>query len=147
MEIFNPGWNFNSLNRVEISSRLNSKLLFKITLQFHVKLSTRYTQLKFRLGLANPTWNFNQGWKLQIFYIIDIFSNPGWKFDTTHAWTPCLFKKNKDGNFTSTFQMERLQIYQSYKLFTRIGQLYVKFSFLNIDSFQWLQGFELIIVI
>ena len=52
MEIFNPGWNFNSLNRVEISSWLNSKLLFKMTLQLHVKISTRYTDLKFELGLA-----------------------------------------------------------------------------------------------
>ena len=38
IEIFNTGLNFNSLNRVEISSRLNSKLLFKITLQLHVKI-------------------------------------------------------------------------------------------------------------
>ena len=29
--------------RVEISSRLSSKLLFKIILQLHVKISTRYT--------------------------------------------------------------------------------------------------------
>ena len=48
MEIFNP------LNRVEISSQLNSKLLFKMTLQLHVKISTRYTELKFKLGLAKP---------------------------------------------------------------------------------------------
>ena len=38
IEIFNTGLNFNSLNRVEISSRLNSKLLFKIILQLHVKI-------------------------------------------------------------------------------------------------------------
>ena len=91
MEIFKPGWNFNSLNRVEISSWLNSKLFFKMTLQLHEKISTRSTELKFQLYLAKPRWNFNPGWKFQIFHIIDIFSNPGWKFDTTHAWTPCLF--------------------------------------------------------
>ena len=54
MEIFNPGYHFNLLNRVEISSRLNGKLLFKMALQLHVKISTRYTELKFQLGLANP---------------------------------------------------------------------------------------------
>ena len=48
--IFNPGWNFNLAYRVEISSRLNSKLLFKMALQLHVKISTRHTELKFQLG-------------------------------------------------------------------------------------------------
>ena len=94
MGIFNPGWNFNSLNQIEISSRLNNKLLFKMTLQLHVKISTQYTELKFQLGLAKPRWNFNPGWKFQIFHIIDIFFNPEWKFDTTRARIPCLrFKK------------------------------------------------------
>ena len=91
MAIFNPGWNFNSLSWVEISSRLNSKLLFKIMLQLHVKISTWYTKLKFQLGLANPKWNFNPGWKFQIFHKIDIFSNPGWKFYAMHRRIPCLF--------------------------------------------------------
>ena len=90
MEIFNPGWNFNSVYRVEISSRLSSKLLFKMTLRLCVKFSARYTELKFQLGLANPRWNSNPGWKFQIFHIIDFFSNPGWKFGTTHARIPCL---------------------------------------------------------
>ena len=54
MEIFNRGGNFNSLNRVEILSRLNSKFLFKMTLQLHVKISTLYTEMKFQLGFANP---------------------------------------------------------------------------------------------
>ena len=89
-QIFNPGWNFNSLNRVEISSRINSKLFFKMALQLHVKISTWYTKLKFQLDLTNPRWNFNPGWKFQIFCIIDIFSNTGWKFDTTYSWIPCL---------------------------------------------------------
>ena len=47
MEIFNPGWHFNLLEGVEISSRLDSKLFFKMALQLHVKISTRYTELKF----------------------------------------------------------------------------------------------------
>ena len=93
MEISNPGWNFDSLNRVEISSQLNSKLLFQMTLQLHVKISTRYTELKFQLGLAKPRWNFNPRWKFQIFHIIIIFFNPGLKFDTTHTWIPCLYLK------------------------------------------------------
>ena len=90
METFKPGWNFNSLNRAGISSRLDSKHLFKITLQLHVKTSTRHTELKFELGLTNLRSNFNPGWKFQIFHIIDTFFNPGWKFDTTHTWILCL---------------------------------------------------------
>ena len=58
-----------------------------MTLQLHVKISTRYTELKFQLGLANPKWKF------QIFPVIEIFSNPGWTFDTTHTWIPGLFLK------------------------------------------------------
>ena len=85
MEIYNLGWNFNSLKRVYISSWLNSKLLFKMTLQLHVKISNRYAGWKFQFGLANPRWKF------QIFHIIDIFFKPVWKFDTTHVWIPCLF--------------------------------------------------------
>ena len=54
IKIFSPGRNSNSLNRVEISSQLNSKPLFKMTLQLHLKISTRYTELKFQLSLANP---------------------------------------------------------------------------------------------
>ena len=38
----------------EISSQLNSKLLFEMTLQLHVKISTRYTELKFQLSLSKP---------------------------------------------------------------------------------------------
>ena len=63
MEIFNRGGNFNSLNRVEILSRLNSKFLFKMTLQLHVKLSTRYTWLKFQLGSAKQM-KFQRGMKI-----------------------------------------------------------------------------------
>ena len=65
-----------------------------MTLQLHLKISTRYDKLNFQLGLANLRWNWNPGWRFQIFLIIDIFSYPGWKFDTTHAWIPCLFLKN-----------------------------------------------------
>ena len=63
MEIFNPDWNFNSVYRPEISSRLNSKFLFKMTLQLHVKLSTRYTWLKFQLGSAKQM-KFQRGMKI-----------------------------------------------------------------------------------
>ena len=34
------------------------------------------------------------------------------------------FLKNKDGDFTSTFQMERWQVYQSHKMFTRIQKFH-----------------------
>ena len=52
MEIFNPAWKFNSVYRVKISFRLNSKLFLKVTLQLHVKISTWYAELKLQLGLA-----------------------------------------------------------------------------------------------
>ena len=54
MKIFNPVWKFKLVYRVEISFWINSKLLIKMTLQLHVKVSTRYTKLKFQVGLANP---------------------------------------------------------------------------------------------
>ena len=68
------------------------------------------------------------------------------------------FKKNIDGDFTSTFQMtfykltnliKGLQEFKSFIEFHGIyntHRSYVKFSFLNIGSFQWLQAFEVIIV-
>ena len=52
MEIFNPAWKFNSVYRVKISFRLNSKLFLKVTLQLHVKISTWYAELKLQLSLA-----------------------------------------------------------------------------------------------
>ena len=61
MGILNPGLNFNSTNRVQISSRLNRKLLFKVRLQLHLKISTRYDKLNFQLGLPNLRWNWNPG--------------------------------------------------------------------------------------
>ena len=112
MEIFNSDLNFNLVYRVEISSRLNSKLLCKMTMQLHIKVSSGHTELKFQLGLANPRWNFNLGWKVQIFHIIDIFSYPGWKFGTTHARIPCLFSKKQ--------QRWRLHKYFSNGLMTNV---------------------------
>ena len=96
MEIFSASWNFNLVYRIEISSQLNSKLFVKMTLQLHVKTSARYTELKFQLGLANPRWNFNLGWRFQIFHIIDIFQ-PGmkiWYYLPTREFLVC-FQKNK----------------------------------------------------
>ena len=105
MEIFSPGWNFNSLNRVEISFRLNNKLLFKITLQLHVEISIRYNELKFQFALAKPRLNFNPGWKFQVFQIINISSNPEWKFESTNERIPCLFfKKLKMANSRVRFK-------------------------------------------
>ena len=48
--------------------------------------------------------------------MIDFFSRPGWKFDTTHA--------TKHGDFTNTFQMEQWQIYQSHEMFTRVQKFH-----------------------
>ena len=126
MEIFIPVWNFSLVYQVKISSRLNSKLHFKMTLQLHVKISILYTDLKFQFVLTNRRWNVNQTWKFQVFHIIDIFSNPGWKFDTENARISFFFLffcfffvaflKKQDGILTSTFQMDRWQTYQSYKM-------------------------------
>ena len=130
MEIFNPGWNFNSLNRVEISSRLNSKLLYIATT---CKISTRYTELKFRLGLAKLRWNFSPGWKFQIFYIIDNFFNPVWKFDTTHKWIPCLYLKKlrrRLPKHVSNGLMKNLSIL-CYEMFRRIWQFIRKILILE----------------
>ena len=123
MEIFNSDWNFNSLNRVEISSRLNSELLFEMILQLHVKISTRCAELKFQLGLANPRWNFIPGWKFEISPIIDIFSNPGWKFDTKHEFLVYLKKTKTMATSKARFKwtddrhgnlMKCLQEFKSY---------------------------------
>ena len=95
VEIFNLVWNFNLVFRVEIWCRLNRELLFKMTLQLHLKILNWYTELKFQLSLVNPRWNLNPLWKFQIFLIVNIFTDPGWKFNTTHARITCLlfFKK------------------------------------------------------
>ena len=61
-EDFQPGLKFQLVKRIEISIRLNSKLLFKMTLPLHVEKFqyslysqyTQYSQLKFQLGLAKP---------------------------------------------------------------------------------------------
>ena len=41
MEISHPGWTFSLAYEVEISVRLDSKLLFQMTLQLHVKKLAR----------------------------------------------------------------------------------------------------------
>ena len=149
MEYLNPGSNFKSLNRVEILSRLNSKLLFKMTLHLHVKISARHTELKIQLGLANPRYNLNLGPKFQIFYIIDIFPNLDKNLILcTREFLIVYCLKNKDGEFTSTFQMHwwHWWLISHIKCLQEFYSSYAKFSFFIIESFQWLQGFEAIIV-
>ena len=51
------GLKFQLVKRVEISSWLNSKLLFKMTLQLHLKISALYSELKFQLGLVRSKEN------------------------------------------------------------------------------------------
>ena len=129
-------------------------------MQLHVKTSTRYSELKFQLGLAKPRWNFKPGWKFQIFHIIDIFSNPGRKANTTRTCKfLAYFLKYKDGQFTSRFRItfhkftNLVQCLQEFKQFIEFHGIYnthrsyVKFLFLNIGSFKWLHAFEVIIVI
>ena len=144
MEIFNLGWNFNSLNQVEISSRLNSKLLFKMTLQLHVKISTRYTALKFQLGLVNPG-NFNPGWKFQIFHIIEIF--PTVMKIWCYARVNSLFILQKINMATSQarFKWTDDKPINLIKCLQELDSSYVKLSCLNIYGFQWPQWFKVII--
>ena len=108
MEIFNPGWNFNSVYQVEISSRLNRKLLFKMTLQLHVKISIRF---------ANSRWNFNPRWKSQIFQIIDIFSNLKWKFfvyfqkiKMATSWSRFIWTDDKSYKMTIPWKIQKLRL-------------------------------------
>ena len=67
METFNPGWTFSLAYKVEISARLDSKLLFKMTLQLHVKKLARCAELKFQLGV--PHWKkmqlYEKSWNQQ----------------------------------------------------------------------------------
>ena len=106
MEIFNPGWNFNSLNRVEISSMLNSKLLFKMTLQLHVKISTRYIELKFQLNLKFQTkMKFQPGMKISYFPYNQHFFQPGmkiWYYANVNSLV--IFKKIKTTTSQARFK-------------------------------------------
>ena len=73
--------------------------------------------MKFQLGLAKPRWNFNPGWKFQFFHIIDIFSNSGWNFDTTHTQIPN--SKNSKVPYNSEIAAEtltkQLKLYESVR--------------------------------
>ena len=69
METFNPGWTFILAYQVEILARRNSKLLFKMTFQLHVKNLARCTELKFQFGVLNWKNNNNNNkntviWKI-----------------------------------------------------------------------------------
>ena len=57
MEIFNLGWTFSLVYQAEISARLNNKLLFKMTLQLHVKNLAPCTELNFHFDV--PNWKKN----------------------------------------------------------------------------------------
>ena len=48
-------WRFSTGLKFQlVKTELNTKLLLKMTLHLHVKISTRYTELKFQLSLPNP---------------------------------------------------------------------------------------------
>ena len=58
IENFNACWNFNSLNRDEISSRILSGSSVIIEWLYAKDLS-RWTELQFHHGLNKPSWNFH----------------------------------------------------------------------------------------
>ena len=94
-----------------------------------VEISNRYTVIKIP--------NFPYNW---------LFFKHGMKYWYYTRVNP-LFLKNKDADFTSMFLMDRWKIYHLIKCLHEFDGSYIKFSFLNTDSFQWLQGFEVIIAI
>ena len=58
---FSLGWNFNSLNRDEISSHMLSDKNLKRKLRLYTKISSRSwkTELKLPHGLNEPSWDFH----------------------------------------------------------------------------------------
>ena len=90
LEIFNPGFNFNLLNRVEIWSRLKTTdiaILCKyFSSEYQVEISTRFsqTEMKFQLEIKIPNFPHNQH-----------FFQPGMKIWFCAIWVPCLFTKKQ----------------------------------------------------
>ena len=75
---------------------------------------------------------FQPGMKISNFLYNRHFFQPGmkiWYCATSNSFLILL--KNKDGNFTSMFQMDQLQTYQSYKMFTRFKSF---MEFRNFNS-------------
>ena len=77
------------------------------------------------MEIFNPGWNFNPlNWNfIQLRMKIWFYARVNSLF--------IFFKKNKDSDFTSTFQMDRWQIYQFYKMFIRIAQFICKILILE----------------
>ena len=97
-----------------------------MTLQLHVKISTRHTELKFlQPGIKNPIlpydWHFFQP-RMKIWYY-------------AHMNSLFIFIKIKMATSHGSF---KLTDDKSYKMFTRIEQFICTFLFLNIGRFQWL---------
>ena len=83
--------------------------------------------------------------KIQNFAYNQHFHNLGWKSDTKHAWIPWYFLKKMatwQGCFTWIDDKPIILI----ECLQELDSSYVKISFLNTDSFQWLQGFEVIMI-
>ena len=100
----NRALNFNLLNRIEISSRLNSKLLFKMTFKLHVKIPTRYAELKFQLSLAKPRWNSTRN-EISNSPYNWYFFQPGMKiWYYTHVNSLFIFKKIKTTTSKARFK-------------------------------------------
>ena len=97
-----------------------------MTLQLHVKISTRHTELKFlQPEIKNP--NFPYDWH---------FFQPGMKiWYYAHMNSLFIFIKIKMATSHGRF---KLTDDKSYKMFTRIEQFICTFLFLNIGRFQWL---------
>ena len=78
-------------------SRLNSKFLFEMTLQLHVKVSARYGELKFQFGLARSEESSyllnNLGQQLTSFH------------PTIHQWKQTKFTLGSDNAHLSYSQV------------------------------------------
>ena len=109
--------NFNSIYRVEISAQFGKP------------------EMKFQPEMKIPNFPYNQH-----------FHNLGWKSDTKHAWIPWYFFK-KMATWQERFKWIDDKPIILIECLQELDSSYVKISFLNADSFQWLQGFEVIIMI
>ena len=59
MEVFNPGWTFSLTYEVEMSAQRDNKLLFKMTLQLHVKKLARCSKNAVIWKILKPQVNRN----------------------------------------------------------------------------------------
>ena len=76
-----------------------------------------------------------------------MFCPPSGTEKSISSWTIIIFKKIEMATSQGRFKWTDDKPINLIKCLKELDSSYVKFAFLNIDSFQWLQGFEVTIVI